>query len=823
MPRWRIVFHSFCARLVIVAAVLGLIIGFPVLPLVSASPGSAIAPDDEAALVTHLQILAVEYNTHSSNICTNILSKPIYASQDWVDFFTHYFDQYPFTTKLYEYLTWPAFWATANDTQVKLQSAVGTVLLAKIAAITAAHPQDLSAALGQDPYLRETISNAHRWQINIAINGKLTNAQKQKIFDFYIQYVNDYPHYWRKTSTIDTVNQPFIAALAAQNHAVLRELVTNQTGNRPRFVEALNLQGRYLELWNHFSLLLYDNNGFDKAQQDFIYNYYNALPRQLRMTRAISQMEFIGNTFPNHLPLWLPGVNVFNTRIGAFRENPFPEDFLLHECDGFVEVVAHEVNHPIFADYVEKDPELNAEFKRLIDQAGHNHNHYLRSMFPDGFFVENPQELFASVANQYFCSSEETFRLGLERFSQGNPHPLDQALFFADIYSLGENETIIYTIDLQAKIWKRSIPIERDGNGRIASIHLPSESIYLLRDAEGTITEVGNSPPRLNAPAELNFTVQAGSVASRKVTLHNDGSMGMHVTIETQGAQRGGVLDLPGGAGVRVPNAASLNPSDQITIAAWVFPRTWEDGWLNNGRILQKGYSDQQYRLAVEDGRLMFDLYQVGSLSIPNWKPPLYTWTHVAAVYDGEHMQIYINGEKKAESSTTGKIQSGIDPLYIGNKDNRLVDSFIGQMDEVAVWSTARTETQIRQDMQAPLDCSAPGIAACWIFETTGESVWDSSPNANHGAIEGQGSQIEGIVPVRWLSITPHYLEMGAGGAAQFTITVSAQNLSSGYYSANLNLSSNDPNRPNLRVPVHVLVYAPLIQQYQFYLPILGH
>ena len=38
---------------------------------------------------------------------------------------------------------------------------------------------------------------------------------------------------------------------------------------------------------------------------------------------------------------------------------------------------------------------------------------------PDGFFADNPQEFFASIANQWFCDSAKTVELGAVRFAAG--------------------------------------------------------------------------------------------------------------------------------------------------------------------------------------------------------------------------------------------------------------------------------------------------------------------------------------------------------------------------------------------------------------------
>jgi hypothetical protein len=115
---------------------------------------------------------------------------------------------------------------------------------------------------------------------------------------------------------------------------------------------------------------------------------------------------------------------------------------------------------------------LNARKKQLIQDAGEEPLNYLRSMFEPGFFARNPQEFFASLSNQWFTDSEKTILLGLRRFDSGRRHPINQALFFADVYSRGTENTVFFQTDTKANIRHRMVPLHRDGKGRIQRILL---------------------------------------------------------------------------------------------------------------------------------------------------------------------------------------------------------------------------------------------------------------------------------------------------------------------------------------------------------------
>ncbi len=66
---------------------------------------------------------------------------------------------------------------------------------------------------------------------------------------------------------------------------------------------------------------------------------------------------------------------------------------------------------------------------------------------------------------------------------------------------------------------------------------------------------------------------------------------------------------------VTVPNSATLNPVNGITIAAWVNDQS--GGWYDNERIMEKGESDNQYALfANSSQQLEFLLAGVGTLTV---------------------------------------------------------------------------------------------------------------------------------------------------------------------------------------------------------------
>ena len=156
-----------------------------------------------------------------------------------------------------------------------------------------------------------------------------------------------------------------------------------------------------------------------------------------------------------------------------------------------------------------------------------------------------------------------------------------------------------------------------------------------------------------------------------------------------------GALNFTGGDNyVAVPDSPTLNPTEEITIAAWLKP-----SWTANNRVLQKGPSDNQYRLLRDwGGKFVFHLAGVSNGRLECTPcPAVGEWTHVAATYDGAAMKVYYNSKLVGELAASGGISTCIDHLYIGNKHSGAPagDGYKGIMDEVRLYSRALTEAEV--------------------------------------------------------------------------------------------------------------------------------
>lgn len=173
-----------------------------------------------------------------------------------------------------------------------------------------------------------------------------------------------------------------------------------------------------------------------------------------------------------------------------------------------------------------------------------------------------------------------------------------------------------------------------------------------------------------------------------------EGGAGFGAGLVDQAFSFDGVDDL-----IRVPDTAALNPSNQITIDAWVYPLSFPNSAPS---IVRRNNPDSltgvQYLLAVGDGSTTGVAHF--NCGIPDCNPtggsiPLNQWSHVAGTYDGNTAKVYVNGVLVDSMAVTGLIPPPGDDFYIGSQGNPGRD-FHGMIDELEVFDRALTEQEIR-------------------------------------------------------------------------------------------------------------------------------
>ncbi|MEA3056575.1 MAG: hypothetical protein QOD30_2007, partial [Actinomycetota bacterium] len=144
---------------------------------------------------------------------------------------------------------------------------------------------------------------------------------------------------------------------------------------------------------------------------------------------------------------------------------------------------------------------------------------------------------------------------------------------------------------------------------------------------------------------------------------------------------------------VNVPSAASLNLTNAFSIEAWIRPSALPAAG-SFASVLTKAES---YSIQLNGPRLEFTIMQSGArrrLQAPAGAVVAGTTYHVVATYDGTTQRLYVNGAQVASAALSGGATVTTSAVRIGSWDGGS-EFFNGMVDEVALYSTVLTATQV--------------------------------------------------------------------------------------------------------------------------------
>jgi len=155
---------------------------------------------------------------------------------------------------------------------------------------------------------------------------------------------------------------------------------------------------------------------------------------------------------------------------------------------------------------------------------------------------------------------------------------------------------------------------------------------------------------------------------------------------------------------IEVPDNETLDPGgDQITILAWCKPLSFPPGHPPIARKGQVGAGIGGWGFDTPNGTLRGFVYiaATGEAAIAQGSSTmtLEEWNHVAMVYDGKEILVYLNGEVDGNIDASGDINTNDGSVWIGKKANESV--FLdGVMDEIAILKIGLTEAEIQKYMK---------------------------------------------------------------------------------------------------------------------------
>lgn len=195
--------------------------------------------------------------------------------------------------------------------------------------------------------------------------------------------------------------------------------------------------------------------------------------------------------------------------------------------------------------------------------------------------------------------------------------------------------------------------------------------------------------------------------------------------------------------------------TDNVTVMAWV---KWNvtpgngNNWANivtlnantgSGDIGQFWLQHTQYNTSFEFAVQTANGRQV----VQSTTAPLgNVWYHVAGVYTGSQLRIYVNGSLENSVNHSGSVRAlaTTDELFVGRWANAAngYRIFQGDIDEASVWTAALSQTDIRNRMCVSLSSTESGLGAYWRFDAgSGTVIQDHSPNNRNLVFGGSAPQ----------------------------------------------------------------------------------
>ncbi|HPR59107.1 MAG TPA: PKD domain-containing protein, partial [Bacteroidales bacterium] len=168
-------------------------------------------------------------------------------------------------------------------------------------------------------------------------------------------------------------------------------------------------------------------------------------------------------------------------------------------------------------------------------------------------------------------------------------------------------------------------------------------------------------------------------------------------------------------------------PTGDLTMEVWIRPEMFNEISEIICGVNPNDGTAFQLRLS-SDGSLLYGENPPWNYMVTDPCIEINKWQHVAIVKESGDSYIYVNGELKV----FGTVNEAITPslLSIGGRIWNLDRFFCGDIDEVRIWSVARTQTELAENMDNYLTGSETGLMGYWkMNEGSEQTAYDETSN----------------------------------------------------------------------------------------------
>ena len=186
---------------------------------------------------------------------------------------------------------------------------------------------------------------------------------------------------------------------------------------------------------------------------------------------------------------------------------------------------------------------------------------------------------------------------------------------------------------------------------------------------------------------------------------------------------------------VSVPSNSVYTVSDNYTIETWI--NSSSDGLQS----LIQGWYGFGFQIYLTNGTIHFVLREpsgngVGFSSTTQIADG--NWHHIAAVLNEDNVSVFVDGALETEGTFNNTVTgNGSDNLSFGHSP-WASEYYSGLLDEIRIWNTTRTQSEIQNNMSTELLGNETGLVGYWNFnDGTGSTLTDQTSNGNDGTISG--------------------------------------------------------------------------------------
>ena len=406
--------------------------------------------------------------------------------------------------------------------------------ITRLKTLLAQHNQDLGKTLQEnDPVREEILGCLTAIQADLR-SGLVSSTARQKLFSSLAPLATQYPQYFSRQH-FDLEQAPHLPILAAQYWVVLLESLPDSEANRERVAAALGFESGYRTLLVDLGVIFIDNNTATKDHLDAMIRLMRQMPPSTWDVETITVAGWLGPAIKTNKIRSRSGVNIFDLPLGR-PENSFAGDSPRPGVtDVYLICLAHELAHNML-DTVgrKKRPDLYERKYQGLAQAAGPHVVY-RSPPSQGidteatkanfrrigawdgqketwrdawigyfagkqefdraysrgniqFFLDSPQEAFATLANQYYADSGLMLEFCKKRWDAGNRTNINQFLLITEYLSEGKNQGKFFQLTPGGKLSVESVEFKRDPESRIQQLQSANLKARFSYESSGLVT-----------------------------------------------------------------------------------------------------------------------------------------------------------------------------------------------------------------------------------------------------------------------------------------------------------------------------------------------